>query len=230
VHGAAVPSTVFGLLTLLSAMLYESPFGWGTPGELRPDGSRWMAIRQESGYSGLGGGDRSAALSIAFWLIAGPLCYLGCAWWYQRRGERVGLAMRRRPWVYVGLALLAVTLLGVYLRSLADEPFYGSPVNVISPLLAIALGLLVLAWAERSRGLMATALAYGTLSAMMNGYGLGVIPSWIVPPMGGTIDHLLWPGNNLVLLSAVLLIGALASRLRTSARLRAAARQAPRPA
>ncbi|SEG70722.1 hypothetical protein SAMN04489712_109196 [Thermomonospora echinospora] len=216
-HGAAVPFAVFGLLTLLSAVLYESPFGWSAPiGEIGGGGAYslipdWTA----SGYAGLEGNDRSAAVSIAFWLIVGPLCYLGCAWWYRERAERVGLAMRWRPWVIVGLALLVMMLLGVYLRGLPGGPLPASPQNVIGPLPAVALGLLVLAWAERSRGLAASALVYGTLSTMMNVYGLGQIP-------GGTIDPLTWPGNNLVLLAAVLLVGALASHLHTSARLRAA--------
>ncbi|GAA2437852.1 hypothetical protein GCM10010191_61140 [Actinomadura vinacea] len=61
----------------------------------------------------------------------------------------------------------------------------------------------------------------------MNGYGLGEIPPWIMPPYGGSIDGLFNPAPNLILLASVLLIGALAVHLRARARLRSAAAQIP---
>ncbi|MFC5744696.1 hypothetical protein [Actinomadura rugatobispora] len=229
-RGAAVPLAIFGLLTLVSILLYSHPF---QAMQLHPDGSGSSKPGSMSGYAGLNGVDRSATLSIAFWVITGPLSYLACAWWYRRRAARVGLTMRWRPWVYVGTPLFAVFLFAVFAQghSLPNSPpfdFAGGP--VVSPLLAIAAGLLILARVERSPGVAVTALAYGGLCIIMNGYGLGQIPPWIMPPYGGMIDGLINPAPNLILLAFVLLIGALAVHLRARARLRSAMAAAQSPA
>jgi hypothetical protein len=116
VHGAALPLAVFGLLTLASAVLYKTPFvrvfrggddiNHLSNGPICLEGcdSVHSIGYDVSGYAGLYWSDRSAALSIAFWLIVAPLCYAGCAWWYRRRAERTGLMMRWQSWAYVGVA------------------------------------------------------------------------------------------------------------------------------
>lgn len=224
-RGAAVPLMIFGLLTLASIPLYSHPFH---ALQTLPDGGSVSRPGSTSGYAGLDGFDRSAALSIAFWLITGPLSYLACAWWYRRRAARVGLTVRWRPWAYVGTALFAVFLLAVFAQDhgahQASPPMGGSFVAsaVISPLLAIAVGLLVLAKVERSPGVAVCGLVYGGLCVIMNGYGLGQVPPWLVPPYGGTIDGMLNPAQNLILLAAVLLVGALFVQLRAWTRLRSA--------
>ncbi|MEV3919713.1 hypothetical protein [Actinomadura coerulea] len=220
-RGAAVPLTIFGLLTLASVPLYSHPFH--AMRTLLPDGGSESRPGSMSGYAGLNGVDQSGALSIAFWLITGPLSYLACAWWYQRRAVRVGLTMRWRPWAYAGTTLFAVFLFAVFAQKHdASPPIAGTfaASAAISPLLAIALGLLVLARVERSIGVAVSALAYGGLCIVMNGYGLGQIPPWIVPPYGGTVDGLINPAANLILLSSILLIGALAVQSRVWAQLR----------
>jgi hypothetical protein len=80
--------------------------------------------------------------------------------------------------------------------------------TALSPLLAIALGLLVLARVERSRGVALTAILYGRLATLMNLYGLGQIPPWILPPLGGSNDAFVAAGPNLILLTSILLVGA----------------------
>ncbi|MES9601928.1 hypothetical protein [Actinomadura sp. NPDC000929] len=229
-RGAAVPLMIFGLLTLASIPLYSHPFH---AMQTLPDGGSVSRPGSTSGYAGLDGFDRSGALSIAFWLITGPLSYLACAWWYQRRAARVGLTVRWRPWAYVGTALFAVFLLAVFAQNHGaqkappplGESFVASA--VVSPLLAIALGLLVLAKVERSLGVAVCGLVYGGLCVIMNGYGLGQIPAWLVPPSGGMIDGMLNPAQNLILLAAVLLVGALVVQLRAWARLRSVTAAAP---
>jgi hypothetical protein len=42
----------------------------------------------------------------------------------------------------------------------------------------------------------------------MNLYGLGQLPPWMLPPLGGTIDGLVAAGPNLILLAGILLLGA----------------------
>jgi hypothetical protein len=232
VHGAWLPLSVFALLTLASILLYKGPFFF-----LPASGGAYSV--QASGYAGLPWTDRSAAASILFWLVAAPLCYLGCAWWYRRRAERVGLELRWQTWVWVGLGLLAVLALALVARRLGLLRFPGitagsfPPVEVgsiLSPLLAIALGLLVLARVERSWGVAVAAILYGGLATVMNLYGLGTIPPWIMPPLGGMSDALISAGPNLVLLALILLVGAAAVQLRVAVARRRTARPTPRPA
>jgi hypothetical protein len=70
------------------------------------------------------------------------------------------------------------------------------PGSALSPLLAIALGLLVLARVERSRSVAVTATLYGGLATVMNLYGLGQLPPWMLPPLGGSIDALVAAGRT----------------------------------
>jgi hypothetical protein len=209
-RGAWFPLGVFALLTLASTLLYRQPFytlsaggdgGWELPS-----------------YAGLPERQRSAGLSIAFWLVLAPLCYLGCALWYRWRAERSGVSLRWQAWVRAGLALfgaLVLVLVGRrlgWLWSPSGLPRGGlrfGPESALSPLLAIALGLLVLARVERSPGVAVTAILYGGLATVMNLYGLGQLPPWMLQPLGGgTIDGLGAAGPNLSLLAGILLLGA----------------------
>jgi hypothetical protein len=75
-----------------------------------------------------------------------------------------------------------------------------------------------------------TAIVYGGLATVMNLYGLGQIPPWIVPPLGGSNDALVAAGPNLLLLAAILLLGAAMTGRRWARSARRAARPASRPA
>jgi hypothetical protein len=229
-RGAWLPLLVFALLTLATTLLYRQPFY-----TLPASGGGGYSFELPS-YAGLPWSQRSAALSIAFWLVLAPLCYLGCALWYHWRAERRGVSLRWQTWVWAGLGLfgvLVVVLVGQRLGWLR-LPYYGpprggmlyGPGSALSPLLAIALGLLVLARVERSRGVAVTAIVYGGLATVMNLYGLGQIPPWIVPPLGGSNDAFVAAGPNLLLLASILLVGA-AMTGRPKAR---SARRAARPA
>jgi hypothetical protein len=229
-RGAWLPLVVFALLTLASTLLYRQPF------YILSAGGRYSV--EFPNYAGLPWSERSPALSIAFWLVLAPLCYLGCARWYQRRAERSGVSLRWQTWVWASLALfgvLVVALVGQRLGWLRLPYGYGPPIggmstfpSALSPLLAIALGLLVLARVERSRSVALTAILYGGLATMMNLYGLGEIPPWILPPLGGSNDAFVAAGPNLILLASILLLGAaITGRRRAGSGLRVA-RQASR--
>jgi hypothetical protein len=148
------------------------------------------------------------------------------------------VSLRWQTWVWAGLGLfgvLVVVLVGQRLGWLR-LPYYGppsggmwyAPGSALSPLLAIALGLLVLARVERSRGVALTAIVYGGLATMMNLYGLGEIPPWILPPLGGSHDAFVAAGPNLILLAAVLLLGAAITGRRRARSARRVARQVSR--
>jgi hypothetical protein len=65
---------------------------------------------------------------------------------------------------------------------------------------------------------------------VMNLYGLGQIPPWIVPPLGGSHDVFVAAGPNLILLASTLLVGAAITGRRRARSARPVAPQAPRPA
>lgn len=232
-RGAWLPLLVFALLTLASTLLYRQPFY-----TLSASGGGEYSLELPS-YAGLPWSQRSAALSITFWLVLAPLCYLGCALWYHWRAERSGVSLRWQTWFWTGLRLsgvLVVVLVGQRLGWLplpygppSGGMLYG-PSGALSPLLAIALGLLVLARVERSRGVAVTAIVYGGLATVMNLYGLGQIPPWILPPLGGSNDAFVAAGPNLLLLAAVLLLGAAMTGRRWARSARRVARPASRPA
>lgn len=231
-RGAWLPLVVFALLTLATTLLYRQPF-YTVPAS----GGGGYGFELPS-YAGLPWNNRSAVLSIAFWLVLAPLCYLGCALWYHWRAQRRGVSLRWQTWVWAGLGLFGVLMLMLVGQRLV-EPRLSSGLfegrmqyldAALSPLLAIALGLLVLARVERSRGVAVTAILYGGLATVMNLYGLGQIPPWILPPLGGSNDALVAAGPNLLLLAAILLVGAAMTgrpRARSAGR---AARPASRPA
>jgi hypothetical protein len=209
-RGAWLPLVAFALLTLTSTLLYRQPFY-----TLPAGGGGYVTLELPS-YAGLPWNNRSAVLSIAFWLVLAPLCYLGCALWYHRRAQRSGVSLRWQTWVWAGLGLFGVLVLMLVGQRLV-EPRLSSGLfegrmqyldTALSPLLAIALGLLVLARVERSRGVALTAILYGGLATLMNLYGLGQIPPWILPPLGGSNDAFVAAGPNLILLTSILLVGA----------------------
>jgi hypothetical protein len=206
-RGAWLPLVAFALLTLTSTLLYRQPF------YTLPAGGGGYVTLEPPSYAGLPWNNRSAVLSIAFWLVLAPLCYLGCALWYHWRAQRSGVSLRWQTWVWAGLGLFGVLMLvGQRLVEprLPPELFEGRMQyldTALSPLLAIALGLLVLARVERSPGVTLTAILYGGLATMMNLYGLGQIPPWILP-LGASNDAFVAAGPNLILLAAILLLGA----------------------
>jgi hypothetical protein len=230
-RGAWLPLVVFALLTLASTLLYHQPFA-----TLQSSNEDGWGFDLPS-LAGLPWGNRSAALSIEFWLVLAPLCYLACARWYHRRAERSGVSLRWQTWVWAGLVLFAVlvVVLACQRMSWLRMPYgplsggirYG-PGSTLSPLLAIALGLLVLARVERSRSVALTAVLYGGLATTMNLYGLGELPPWVIPPLGGSSDAFVAAGPNLILLASVLLLGAALTGSRRDGSAPQGARQASR--
>ena len=90
------------------------------------------------------------------------------AWWYRRRGRRIGIEGR------IGAALAAAALVIIVYLVLRVLPigFFLWPVWIrnYSPLLVIAVGLLALARQERSRGLGITATMFTVTAVLANTY------------------------------------------------------------
>ncbi|MET7667544.1 hypothetical protein [Micromonospora luteifusca] len=171
-----LPLLLFGLLTAAAAPLYvesvESPALRATP--------------DNPALTGLGGDflERSAALGW-YWLVALIGGYLLSLWWYRWHGTRVGVQTPTRAYVIAGIA---GTLIGIVLpialrflllntatvisngTSWATTPLLGISNRGMLPHLVIAVGLLVLARLERSRGLAAVAVCYTAALVFVNIY------------------------------------------------------------
>jgi hypothetical protein len=156
-------------------------------------------------FAGLPWSERSMGLSLGFWLVLAPLAYLLCLVGYRWLADRHGVSLRWRPWLWAGLALF-----GLLLTTLLAPVSWPSPgpafVAALTPLLPIGLGLLVLAWVERSASIAVTAAVYTWLTVYLGLNGLGSVP---LPVLGTTSwDSFYAAGPNLILLAAILLAGA----------------------
>jgi hypothetical protein len=154
------PLVVFGALILGSTPLYTLP-----PLTNTPDG-----VVVGSGRAPLGALAPGFAAGL-FWLIGVPVAYVVTALFYLWRGHRRGVRTTWRAYVFVGLGLfVVVALLTVNLprkvpgRRLFIRLFEYLPGDLVIrgliPLLAIAVGFMILALAERSRAFGLFAIAF----------------------------------------------------------------------
>jgi hypothetical protein len=214
VQGAWFPLLVFGFVTLVTIPLYVRPFDYP-----HGDGG-WGGVigTRVPFFAGLPGA-RSQNQAWLFWLLAAPLSYLVCALWYHRRARRVGLSPRWRRYVGLGLGFFLVvaalhlepgrTLVASTGRVhlLPGDDFGVGIAAVLSPLIAVALGLLILAWVERNWLVAVIAAVYCALVLLINTYGFGNLPAWI-SGHPSVRTYFVAPAHNVVVLAAVLLLGA----------------------
>ncbi len=125
-----------------------------------------------------------------YWPVVLLLSYAAISWFYLRRSARLGLGTRIRPYLVLGVVLaLLMTADQVWTVShpgfLAD--LYGQPGplsavadTLMSPAGTIGLALLLLAWIERSRPLLAVTCGY--LIAMLSSDDLPSLSPWSFLP------------------------------------------------
>jgi len=223
VRGAWLPLLVFGVITLASIVLYSRPFAYPR-GDRGFSGGPYVSPY----YAGLPGA-RSQLAAYFFWLLVAPLGYLACAAWYRRRAQRLGVSFRWERWVASGLGLFA--LLQALLAMPIHEPgrrignwvesgrvsaaadLQAGAAAYLTPLVAVAIGLLVLAWIERNWIVAVVAVLYGGITVVVNTYGLGQIPPWIARPYGTSRDFFVAPAHNLALLALLLFVGSALSAI-----------------
>jgi hypothetical protein len=189
---AARPSRAFPLLVLGLVVLGALPFY--VLDDTLPDG----VYEQSTVLWALGGqvGTAAGTWTAIYWLVALPSAYVALAWWHRRAARRSGVAARLGPLVVTGLALLVALILLL----LIGPPLGNLAVRGLTPLLVIALGLVVWAVAERSLGLVTVALLF--LAAALTASLYDVVN--LVGPLAEPAPELaLLP--NLVLCAAVLL-------------------------
>jgi hypothetical protein len=198
------PLMVFGALILGSAPLYSLP-----PPASIPDG-----VVAGNGYDPLGGKLATDPHAVSlFWLIGIPVAYLLTAAFYLWRGHRRGVRTTWRAYVVTGLGLFAVVaLLLVNLprkvpgRRLLLSVFDHLPGDLVIrgliPLLAIAVGFMILAVAERSLALGLFAVVFFAIALTANLYDMSNLADRLALHGGGP------EVNNVVVGSLALLAGA----------------------
>lgn len=228
--GAWFPVAALATLLLASIALYREPF------------AQSYAFSGGAHYwAGLPDADRSAIASYLFWFLGTPLTIALTGAWYRWRARRVGI---RVPWRWFAItALGALAALAVIAAMPQERP--ADPDVVIShavtlldelrwglftPLMPIALAIIVLGWVERSRALVLSGVWVGVITFWQCSQGLGDLPGWLTwvlvgfdgPALGGTLTlfGLNRPGPTLILMALPLLAFAVVRSVRTRGGLR----------
>jgi hypothetical protein len=202
-HGGAwVPALAIGSFVACSILLYSQPFvGWG-----------YVKYVQFPYWAGLPDEQRSPILSYLFWYLGLPALVGLIGWWYGWRSRKLGL---RVAWKWFAIvAIGSLVLLGL----LSALPTSAIPVGATSaieldrnfdwvtgfatPLIAVALGVIMLGWVERSGWLIFAGLWIGWLTWWQSAYltygGLGGLPEWAGGPGVVTLLGVDTPGWLLV--------------------------------
>ena len=150
---------------------------------------------------------------LGYWTVALLLAYAAIAAFYVRQSRRRGVGTAIRPYVVVGVALaVLMTAASIWLTfhpllPPPADPFSTEPIQIevgpavwlinglASPLAAIGLALLVLAWVERHWALLVYTLVYLAIGMVQYNQVIHSSSPWFFLP------YLLVP-------AAVLLLGA----------------------
>jgi len=226
-RGMWFPLVIFGLVILASTPLYMH-FNGDTPplpALLAPDvpaptapPATEIAIGGSSGllHFFTGGMFAFSPLKITvFWLVAGPMAYLVTAGFYWLHARRRGVATSSRAYVLTGLGLFA--LLVATSTPLIPIPVPGDLiVRGLTPLLAVALGLFVLARIERSWALLAFAVPFLALTVVANLYDMENVAYRLGFGSAGPEVNVIVVGSVLLIAGAVFGLGHARTRQRAS--------------
>jgi hypothetical protein len=103
-------------------------------------------------------GTAASLWTVFYWLLALPLAYAFIVWWYARAARQSRVKVNVLPLVVTGAVVFGVMLASALLYKPAFPADF--VVRGLTPLLAIAVGLLVWAVVERSKGLTVVALVF----------------------------------------------------------------------
>src|SRR5262249_29124339 len=168
-HAYWFPLVLFGLLTFASIPFYLQRVLTRT-GVFVGASSGPGFLRSRYFLSPLVGGG-----VLYFWLAALLAGVIATVAWYRWRGGRVGLRTPPRGYLVTALVLLILALLvPLIIGGISRSPLVLLPGDLLMrgtfPFLIIAVGLCVLAWAERSVALTAIAVGYLGLSLLASLY------------------------------------------------------------
>jgi hypothetical protein len=212
-HAYWFPLVLFGLLTCASIPFYVQPaFRQDPPGSgifVRASVVRGPSLPFLGGFPG-----QVQNYLAYYWIAALLVGLLATQLWYWWHARRVGLATPARGYVIVTAVLAAAAIVIPPLSDVRSphslrflhrlHALWPSDLVVRGtfPLLIVAVGLLALAWSERSRALALTAVIYtgaALLAALYNVSNLTARIGW----NPGSAEE---PLPNVLLPAAVLLI------------------------
>jgi len=160
-HAYWFPLVIFGVLTCASVPFYIQ--GPARGGAFRIGLGYPFAL---GGLPGLGGGSHLAY----YWLAAIAVGLTLTGLWYRRHGRKVGVVTPSRGYLITGAVLVVLSLLPWLFLELGHSFLILMPGDLFIrgtfPLVIIALGFWMLAWAERSWALLAIVAVY-TASALL---------------------------------------------------------------
>ncbi|MCX4386825.1 hypothetical protein OG777_07765 [Micromonospora peucetia] len=205
-HGGAwLPAAAIAGLLLASMALYRHPLGQTS--SITADHPWWAGLPDEQ---------RDPVTSYLFWFVGTPLLFAVTALWYHWRARRHGVRVAWPLFAGTGLGVLALLAVlaavptGPVPDGLAatDGPYWQ---GLLTPLLPLAAAVMVLGWAERSRGLIAAGGWITLLTVWLcTSFPLGYLPGWATALLNGGGESLggnlaLRPGHYLVLMALPLL-------------------------
>ncbi len=190
-----IPLVIFGTITLLASPLYRFP---PVPPTRAGGVTQSLIARPLGPLSWFAGGFfvRSPWLVSLFWLIALPVGYALTVLYYRRRARLRGVAGSVWPYVLTGMGLLAFLVVASVVGRLQPGDLF---IRGLTPLLTIAVGLFVLAWAERSSPLAVFATAFLGLTLLVNLYDIENLFSRVGVSVPVPAISLIVPGSILVL-------------------------------
>jgi len=158
-RGTWFPLLVFGVITLASIPIYR----------YAPRSKILGTCRSGPQHTVLCSGTNPWA--YAYWLVALIVAYVVIAAFYVRQSRRRGVGTPVRPYVIVGVILaVATAALTLWLAFHTPIPASIESIHIslarrfahglATPMTAIGLALLVLAWVERNRALLAYTVVY----------------------------------------------------------------------
>lgn len=207
------PLVTFGVLTVAASPLYVQ----GRPHGCPKGSACAMAGDPVHGLFGTMFLGHSRWIA-AYWLVAMPAGYLATAWYYRRHARRSGVEGSALPFAWLGLGLLLACLVGWLLAF--PFPYFLPTFHGTLPILVLAVGLMTLAWLERSPGLGAFAACFLALALVVNLYNvenlLGDLGLHDTGSLSG-LPNILLPGIVLLLAGAAFRLAAARSAFRLSA-------------
>lgn len=160
--------------------------------------------------------------ALWYWPVGLLVGYLAISWFYVHRSHERGVGTRVQPYLAAGAAIAVVTTAWAFWAN-AHPAFLVETLRlgrvqagnflyrVASPAGGIGLGLLLLAWIERSRHLLAVAAVYFVV--VVAGVGIG----WYARPTPWAfLPHLLVDGGVLLAGGLLLAVAQRADRSRSA--------------